>query len=442
MLEFLGAVSDRILPIPGGFRRGSRVYWPEPPAGPIWVAGKVVGRRGGQVEIEYPVKSGKLQVKDSDELSKMPGGFEIGDEVFHCGEPDPLVPDRASGVVKGVTDQGEVMVKFPGTAETLEFEYTDLTIQEPGKFCPGIYTVAEYTQARRPSRWTMVRLASRPAEVESADLVPGTRIVVSSIHDENSRMGHANEVLGTLDPTAKAFPDQEAGDLVVLQSCVDAGAPRAAVVGEPQPQDWSLNTVVIWSLSRENDDLDMEDDDEKDLECQILEWNGRRMQWKVQILPNGAMFWADIDELTRKPITTQTMAPTPSAVPSPQRPSTAEMMRRAGSLGNFSPAPAGAKQAITSIGSASSLGRISAGSSRRRWRTSAERRSEVRQKQARDAAKQLANEAAQRRSEIQQSTDAKRRIDRLMTATEASFAGMKRLQEFDMDLAAVKRQRK
>merc|ERR1712224_670522 len=218
----------------------------------------------------------------------------------------------------------------------------------------------------------VVRLASRPGQVEGADLAPGTRIVVSAIHNVDSRLGSANEILGTLDPNTKAFFDQEVGDLVVLQSCVDAGAPRAAVVGEPQPEDWSLNTVVIWSSSGENDDVEMEDDDdddEKELECQILEWNGRRMQWKVQILPHGAIFWADIDELTPKPITAKTLVPvqsvvTPSVVPSPQRPNIAEMMRRAGSLANFSPAPTRTKEALNSVGGAPTSGRASTGSSR------------------------------------------------------------------------------
>lgn len=483
MFQVLGALSDRILPIPGGFRRGSKVYWPE---GPDWVAGRVVGRRGGRVEVEYPLKSGTMQVKDSDELNAMPGGFELGDEVFHCGEPDPLVPDRASGVVKGITEEGEVMVKFPGTDETLAFEYTDLTIQEPGKFLPGTYTVAEYMQARRASKWTMVRLASRPGQVEGADLVPGTRIEISLIHNEHSRMGSTHEILGTLSPTTKVFSGQETKDLVVLQSCVDAGAPRAAVIGEPQPESWPLKTVVIWSSSGGGDDLDDEDLDEE-LECQILEWNGRRMQWKVQILPNGATFWADVNELIPKPMTTTTAemmrratTPPPSVVPSPQRPTTAEMMRRAGSLANFSPAPVGAKQAPdwnafstshTSLGTkrlsnAFSTGRMSTGS-RRRWRTSAERRSDARQQQARLTAKLLADEATQRRCEIRQSSDSARqaagaykeelrknmnlgaknlnsglaRTDGLVPDLASSSAGLKRMQKFDEDFAVVKRRR-
>lgn len=437
MLRFLGAVSDRVLPIPGGFRRGSAVYWPD---GPIWVAGKVVGRRGGQVEVEYPLKSGTLQVKNPEELSKMPGGFEVGDQVYHCGEPDPLVPDRASGVVKGITEEGQVMVKFPGTQETLHFDYTDLTIQEPGEFRPGIYTIAEYMQARRPSKWTMVRLASRPGQVEGADLVPGTRIVVSSVHNEDSGMGRPKEILGTLASTARLFTGQEAGDLVVLQSCVDAGAPRAAVVGEPQPEDWPLKTPVMWSSSGRGD-VDMSGDDDEELECQILEWNGRRMQWKVQILPNDAIFWADVDELTLKQIPAMVATTTVSAVPSPQRPTTSEMMRRAGSLANFSPAPVGAREASVSMGNASSMG-YPATSSQRRWRTSAERRSDARQRHARETAKQLADEATRRRSEIRQSANAERQVDRLMLHATSSSAGLKRVQEFDASMAAVKRQRK
>merc|ERR1711985_88269 len=124
------------------------------------------------------------------------------------------------------------------------------------------------------------------------------------------------EILGTLSPTTKVFSGQEEKDLVVLQSCVDAGAPRAAVIAEPQPESWPLKTIVIWSSSG-GDDVDDEDDDEE-LECQILEWNGRRMQWKVQILPNDAIFWADVDELTLKQIPAMVATTTVSAVPSPQ----------------------------------------------------------------------------------------------------------------------------
>lgn len=433
----LSIVGNAILPIPGGFKRGQSVYWL---ADGLWVSGKVKGRRNGQVEVEY---RGVVRQMSTDDLCNIPGGFSVGEEVYHCGEPDPLVPDRAAGIVEGVEADGRVKARFPGDGTSL-FDHRDLTTQAPGSFRPGVYTMAEYTCARRQSRWAWTGF-TRPKEVEGSDMVPGTRIVVLAVMDDSTGLGKPGEILGTLDPAHKVYPGQQSGDLIVLQSVDIDGDPHAAVIGEPQPAAWNTGTVVTWKPSPSDED-GMEDDDSgseesddelEEIECRVLDWNGRRMQWQVQAKGNPP-FWADVDELQAGSVSSDSRV---DASPCRGRAGTAvdfevvagtaahgrkaedmaEMRKRLGSIGDFSPAPRRPRVSLgdsvgrSSVGSECSEGGLSTGSldetPRRRIRRQEYKK---RKKQKRDLQKQLANEAkvqmhrrrAQMRQEAQEARQA------------------------------------
>lgn len=400
--EFISAVGDSVLPIPGGFRRGEAVYWQQDIT---WVSATVVGRRKGKVEVEFPPNSGEFQAKDACELNRIPGGFSCGDEVYHSGEPDPLLPDRAPGIIAGVTQGGEVMVRFPGESKPFSIGYEDLTLQPPGDFRPGVYVVAEFTKVRRPSRWAWTGLAGRPGEVANADLVPGTRLLISSILDEDSGQAKPGEVLGVLDPSVRAYPGQEAGDLAVLQIAERADASRAAVVGEPQPENWSTDTLAIFQMQND-DDTEVEEEASDEVECRILDWNGRRMQWKVQV-KGESPFWADVDELKKVDVHNVSAKPaescathddSPPAVKKPRN-SIAEMMRRAGSLANFS--PASGPYPRMSIDSEKPSARMSVPA--RRW-DERKRRQSILRRQSREFARQLASEARDQTNRLKRVT--------------------------------------